>query len=97
MDVMVSSASPRNLEVMAAGFGKGTALRWLADYYGAPIAGTMAFGDYTNDMELLGAAGWPVAMGNAVAPLKAVARIIAPADVEDGVAQILERVLEGAL
>ena len=73
----------------------GAALRWLAESYGVPWEKVMAFGDYHNDRELLEAAGWPVAMGNAVDALEAVARIIAPADVEDGVARVLlEKVLE---
>lgn len=98
MGLSVSSASPRNLEIMAQGFGKGTALRWLADRFGVPIGQTMAFGDYLNDLEMLRAAGWPVAMGNAVDELKAEARIVAPADAEDGVARVVfERVLEEAL
>ena len=98
MGLSVSSASPRNLEIMAPGFGKGTALRWLAGHLGVPIDATMAFGDYLNDLEMLEAAGWPVAMGNGVDALKAVARIIAPTDAEDGVARVVfERVLEEAL
>ena len=98
MGLSVSSASPRNLEIMAPGFGKGTVLRWLAGHLGVPIENTMAFGDYLNDLEMLRAAGWPVAMGNGVDELKAAARIIAPTDAEDGVARVVfERVLEEAL
>ena len=95
LGVTVSSASPRNVEIMAPGCGKGAALRWLAGYLGVPRETVMAFGDYYNDRELLAAAGWPVAMSNAVEELKAEARSIAPADVEDGVARVLlEQVLE---
>ena len=97
LGLSVSSASPTNLEIMAPGHGKGAALRWLADYYGVPAAQTMAFGDYLNDLEMLRAAGWPVAMANGAAELKAAARIIAPADADDGVARVVfERVLEEA-
>ena len=93
----LSSAYPDNLEVMAAGCGKGTALRWLAEYLGVDPAECMAFGDNTNDLEMLQAVGWPVAMDNAVDELKAAARIIAPDCSDDGVAQIIERALEGNL
>ena len=95
LGLSVSSASPRNVEIMAPGCGKGTALRWLAGHLGAPRETVMAFGDHYNDLELLEEAGWPVAMGNSVDALKDAARIVAPACVEDGVARVLfERVLE---
>ena len=55
----------------------------------------MAFGDNTNDIEMLRAAGVPVAMGNAVPELKDVAKIIAPTNGEDGEAQILEKYVLG--
>ena len=90
----VTSASPRNLEIMGPGMGKGTALRWLAEYLGVQPAQCMAFGDNINDLEMLRAAGWPVAMGNGVDAVKAAARIVAPKDTEDGVARVVfEQVL----
>lgn len=91
----VTHSSARNVEIMAPGVNKGAALRWLTGHLGIPESATMAFGDNMNDYDLLAAAGWPVAMGNADAALKRVARIIAPADVDDGVAKaILEEVLD---
>lgn len=85
----VTHSSHRNVEIMAAGVNKGAALQWLAAHYGIPTEACMAFGDNMNDRDLLSVAGWPVAMGNAEAALKAIARIVAPADVEDGVARTL--------
>ena len=93
----LSSAYPDNLEVMGPGCGKGTALKWLAEYLGVDPADCMAFGDNTNDLEMLQAAGWPVAMDNAVDELKAAARIIAPDSADDGVAQVIDRVLRGEI
>ena len=95
MGYSLSSAYADNLEIMPSGCGKGTALRWLAGHLGVETADCMAFGDNTNDLSMLSAVGWPVAVGNAVETLKAAARIVAPSDVDDGVAQIIERVLEG--
>lgn len=90
----VTHSSARNVEIMAPGVNKGAALKWLAGHLGIPAAACMAFGDNMNDYDLLAAAGWPVAMGNADPALKAEARLIAPADVDDGVAKvILEKVL----
>lgn len=94
----VTHSSPRNVEVMAAGVGKGRALRWLAGQMGVDIARCMAFGDNDNDLDMLNTVGWPVAVGNASEDVKAVARIVGPADVEDGVARvIMEQVLGEAL
>lgn len=85
----VTNSSVRNVEIMAPGVNKGAALRWLAGEMGVPLQNCMAFGDNMNDMDLLAAVGWPVAMGNADPALKAIARIIALADDEDGVARVL--------
>jgi len=93
----LSSAYPDNLEVMAPGCGKGAAAKWLAEYLGVELSECMAFGDNTNDLDMLEAVGWPVAMGNAVDELKAVARLIAPDSEDDGVAQIIERLLRGEI
>lgn len=86
----VTHSSRRNVEIMAAGVDKGSALKWLAGALGVPMACCMAFGDNMNDLDMLNAAGWSVAMGNGDAALKRAARIIAPADVDDGVAKVIE-------
>ena len=92
--LVVTYSSPRNVEVMAAGVGKGVALRWLAGELGVPLADCMAFGDNDNDLDMLTAVGWPVVVSNGTDEAKAAARLIAPADAEDGVARIiLEQVL----
>jgi len=93
----LSSAYPDNLEAMASGCGKGAAAKWLAEYLGVELSECMAFGDNTNDLDMLEAVGWPVAMENAVDELKAAARIVAPDSAEDGVAQIIDRVLKGEI
>lgn len=88
--LQVNSAYPVNLEVMAPGAGKGEAVRWLAGHMGVEIENTMGFGDYFNDLEMLGAVGWPVAVGNAADEVKQIARLIAPACADDGVARTIE-------
>lgn len=85
----VTHSSVRNVEIMAPGVNKGAALKWLANYLNIPAECCMAFGDNMNDFDLLSAAGWPVAVGNADPALKRIARIVAPADVDDGVARTL--------
>ena len=54
----------------------------------------MAFGDGQNDASMIACAGWGVAMENAVDECKSVARIIAPRNTEDGVAQVIEQFLD---
>ena len=48
------------------------------------------FGDYFNDLPMLREAGLAVAMGNACDAVKACAHLVAPANDEDGVAQVIE-------
>lgn len=91
----VTSAYHTNIEIMEAGCGKGRALQWLGTRWGIPREQRMAFGDNLNDLDLLLASGWPVAMGNAVPALKAAARRTAPPCQEDGEAQLLEEWMEG--
>lgn len=51
----------------------------------------MAVGDGYNDYPLLMAAGFKVAMGNAVPEVKAIADYIAPSVDEDGAADVIEK------
>ncbi len=91
----VASSFSTNLEIMAPGCGKGTAVGYLADYLNIPFDERMAFGDNRNDLSMFSAVGWPVAVSNATSDLKRSARIIAPDCSEDGVAQVIERALKG--
>lgn len=82
------------LEIVAEGIDKGRALDALRARLGFERDEVMAFGDGQNDAAMLAAAGWGVAVENAVDECKAVARIIAPRNTEDGVAQVIEQCLE---
>ena len=53
----------------------------------------MAFGDGQNDASMLAASGLGVAMENAVVECKTAAKLIAPRNTEDGVAQVIEQFL----
>ena len=90
MGLQVNSSFPCNLEIMAQGTGKGTAVRWLTEHLGFVKEQTMGFGDYTNDLPMLENVGWPVAVENAVNEVKAVCRSIAPDCEADGVARFIE-------
>ena len=53
----------------------------------------IGIGDAHNDIPLLNACGYKVAMGNAVDEVKAIANMIAPTVEEDGVKHILEKLV----
>ena len=50
----------------------------------------MSIGDEENDLSMIEYAGMGVAMGNAVAQVKAVADIVTATNEEDGVAKVVE-------
>lgn len=82
-----------NIEINSAKAGKGKALLALAEHLGIPREDTLAFGDGTNDCELLQMAGRGVAMANADPKLKAVADEITESNRDAGVAKVLRRYL----
>jgi len=89
--VQITKSKPHYLEFTHPEGTKGHALRFLAAHFGIPAEETMAFGDSWNDRDMLEAAGFAVAMGNAVPELKQVADLVAPANDEEGVRRVLER------
>ena len=78
------------LEMTSQEAGKAAALRYVCQQYGLQKDELAAFGDGGNDLPMLEAAGWPVAVANAVPTIKQASRIVAPADVDDGVARQIE-------
>ena len=90
-DISVTSSWGDNIELMKKGAGKGRALMEYAARYGVPGEQIMSFGDQLNDMDLLAASGWPVAMENAVEGLKRSAKLIAPHHDCSGVGRIIRK------
>jgi hydroxymethylpyrimidine pyrophosphatase-like HAD family hydrolase len=88
-------SNPRDcmLEVSALGVGKASALAELAAEWGIDRADVVAFGDMPNDLDMIGWAGRGYAMHGGHADVLAVAHEVAPPITEDGVAQVLERLL----
>ena len=89
----VSSSLGNNIEINAKYATKGNALRFLCQQLGIYPAQCMAFGDGTNDYSMLRAAGLGVAMGNASEEVQSCADAVTQTNDEDGVAQMIERVL----
>jgi Cof subfamily protein (haloacid dehalogenase superfamily) len=90
-DAYVTRSNPEFVEMLNPAVDKGVALRLVADGFGIPMDRVMAIGDSYNDLPLLRAAGFAVAMGSAPDELKAEADAVV-GDVEhDGVAEAIER------
>jgi hypothetical protein len=90
----ISKSLPYFLEFAAPGVTKGAGLEFLAQRMGFTRAETVAFGDGENDVELLEWAGYGVAVENAHARVKSVADWVCPSAEEEGVAGVLEALLD---
>lgn len=85
--IQLTQSSPYNIEVMPLGVDKGKGLRDFARSLGIPMAETMALGDEENDIPMLTAAGYGVAMGNGCRLARAAARLSTDRFDEDGFAK----------
>lgn len=81
------------LEVVSELADKGRGLQMLCAHLGVPMEETIAMGDSMNDVEILRAAGFSAAMGNACPEAKAAAHIVAPDCDHDGVAWVIDNYL----
>lgn len=81
------------IDIMRADANKGTALHDLQQELGVSRAHTAVFGDYLNDLEMIGEGDLSFAMANAHPGITAAANYTAPANTEDGVVQVLRRLL----
>jgi Cof subfamily protein (haloacid dehalogenase superfamily) len=77
--------------VMQTGCSKASGVMTLAQHLNIPMGQVMALGDNNNDFEMLEAAGWGVAMGQAPERVKAIANAVTASNQEDGVAVAIER------
>jgi HAD superfamily hydrolase (TIGR01484 family) len=86
------------VDLIPLGVSKGWALKNLAESLKIDRSETMAIGDNWNDLDMLEWAAQGVLMGNAAPELRIRAKLegwkIAPSNVDDGVAVILERLVE---
>ena len=86
----VSTSVARNVEINDGRANKGAALAALAERLGIPMGKVAAFGDGTNDLSMIRAAGMGVAMGNAAEEVKAAADRVTAGNGEDGVGIAVE-------
>lgn len=94
VEVTWSDATATLLEMSAAGVSKGSGLAAVCAAHGIDASQTVAFGDMPNDLPMLGWAGRSYAMANGHPDVIAAADGVAPANEQDGVAAVLERLLD---
>ncbi len=90
-DAYVTRSNPEFVEMLSPEVDKGVALRLVAEHFGIPMDRVMAIGDSYNDLPLLRAAGFAVAMGSAPDELKAEADEVVGDVQSDGVAEAIDR------
>jgi Cof subfamily protein (haloacid dehalogenase superfamily) len=78
------------VEVISTDFSKGTALEFIANYYGIPLEQTIAIGDQHNDVPMIEKAGLGFAVKNADETLKKVAKVSQYTNDENAVAHLIE-------
>ncbi len=76
---------PRAVDIIPSNGGKGLGVEKVLAYYHLKKEEALAFGDGTNDIEMLQAVGTGVAMGNATNDVKDIADDICGSVAEDGI------------
>ena len=93
-NAFLTTSLPHLLEVGHPGVSKGTGLAFVADRLGLDRRGIVAFGDGENDVELLEAAAFGFAVGEAHPRLVGIADARCPGPDDEGVAAVIEAYLE---
>lgn len=86
--------APFLVEIMNKNTNKGYAISQMADKLGYKMEEVMAIGNEKNDIPMLEAAGFAVAMGNAVDELKKHADYITKSNLKSGVGHAINRLLK---
>jgi Cof subfamily protein (haloacid dehalogenase superfamily) len=90
----ISKSLPYFLEFASPEVTKASGMAFLAEHLGFSRDATVAFGDGENDVELLGWAGFGVAVANAHERVLEAADFVCPPVQDEGVAQVLEAFLD---
>ena len=78
-------------EIVPEGYTKGTGIEVLRKKLGVPLADCYAFGDSTNDLDMLRHVPHSIAMGNAPEEIKSICSFVTSRPEEDGIARAMER------
>jgi Cof subfamily protein (haloacid dehalogenase superfamily) len=90
----ITKSLPYFLEFASLGVSKGSGLDFLSRHLGFSRERTIAFGDGQNDVELVEWAAYGIAVANAHERVLAVADWVCPPAAEEGVAAVLEALLD---
>ncbi|SHE71159.1 hypothetical protein SAMN02746089_00688 [Caldanaerobius fijiensis DSM 17918] len=85
------------IELLPKGVTKGSTLIKLCQILKIDLADVVAIGDQDNDREMICNAGFGVAMGNADDVLKSCSKYVTKNNTEDGVADILYKIMDDSL
>lgn len=94
-ELVATTSVSNNIEINSVHAGKGKALAALCRHLGIDPAGSVAFGDGTNDAEMLRMAGLGVAMANSQPGVREAADAVTLSNNEAGVAWALEKLMKG--
>lgn len=82
-------------DLLPLGVSKGLPFEKLVtEVYGKKLENSIAIGDYDNDIEMLKRANLPVAVENATDSVKAVAKMVVKSNKDDGVADLINYLIE---
>lgn len=87
--IALTQSGDSNIEVIPAGIDKAGGVKILAEHFGIPMEQVMTLGDHENDIPMLQAAGFGVAMGNATENAKKAARFITDTNDNEGLAKAI--------
>ena len=94
--LFLTTSLPYMLELGNPGVTKGSGLAFVASALGIELDRVVAFGDGENDVELLEVAGFGVAVEGGHPRLLAIADRICPGPEDEGVAAVMEAVLDSS-
>ncbi|MEG2256436.1 MAG: HAD hydrolase family protein, partial [Cetobacterium sp.] len=82
------------LDITAKGVNKGCTIKKIQDMLNIKHEETMVFGDYLNDLEMMGSGYYSYAMENAHDDLKKVSRFMAHSNDNNGVVKAIKEVMK---
>ncbi len=94
-DYTVISSEKNFLEFISPSANKGIALKAYCEKNGIDPSKVACFGDNYNDIFMIEYAGLGVAVANSVPELIQKADLVCPSNEEDGVAEIIEKIIKG--
>lgn len=94
----ITKVAPYWIDMMPKGIDKAVGLRWVSQRLDIPLDHFMAFGDAENDISMIKAVRFGVAMSNAMDQTKEAASMTIPeTNNEDGVAKTVRKIMEKSL